>query len=180
MKKVVSFAMALAVLLALSGGTVFADHESATIALMEQNNSGQSGTATLTVSDDLKSVTVEINISGGSEVPQPAHIHAGTCANLDPKPAVPLNNVVNGKSVTVITEESGAGMGDMEANEFAINVHKSAAEASVYVACGDIATANVVGMPRTGDGGNILTLLGVIALMAVGTGTVLSFARRKA
>ncbi len=146
---------------------------------MEENNSGQSGTATLTLSADGSSITVEINLSNGSDEPQPAHIHAGSCANLDPTPAFPLNNVVNGYSITVVTDMSSTGMGTATAGSYAINVHKSKAEADVYVACGDIVAENVVGMPKTGGSDNIAPMLVFAALALVATGTTLRFARRK-
>jgi LPXTG-motif cell wall-anchored protein len=182
MKKVVTIAMALLGLLGLSGGTVLADHEKTMVVLMEQNNSGQSGTAIFTLSDDASSITVEIDISGGSEVPQPAHIHIGSCENLDPRPFYPLTSVVNGKSVTVITEADVVDLDYEVSNQFAINVHKSAAEANVYVACGNIheaTTVGGVGMPRTGSG-DTLPMLALVGLMAVTLGTVLSLSRRKA
>src|SRR5688500_12557657 len=182
MKKVVTVAVALLGLLALSGGTALADHEKAMVVLMEQNNSGQSGTATFTLSDDGSSITVEIDISGGSAVPQPAHIHIGSCEDLDPNPFYPLTSVVNGKSVTVITEADVVDLDYEVSNQFAVNVHKSAAEASVYVACGNIheaTTAGGVGMPRTGSS-DTLPMLALVGLMAVTLGTVLSLSRRKA
>ncbi len=52
MKKVTSLLMAFLALFAFSGGVVVAQEQSVTIALMEQNDSGQSGTATLTLSED--------------------------------------------------------------------------------------------------------------------------------
>ncbi|MFZ8844362.1 hypothetical protein [Thermoflexus sp.] len=73
---------------------------------------------------------------------QPAHIHEGTCANLNPKPAFPLTPVRDGKSTTVVNVK----LADLLAKPFAINVHKSAQEISVYVSCGEIRTA----LPRTG------------------------------
>src|SRR5437868_8040453 len=78
---------------------------------------------------------VTLNISNGSPTAQPAHIHKGTCANLDPTPAFPLTSVVNGTSQTSLTTVD---LPTLLAGQFAINVHKSAAEATVYTACGDI------------------------------------------
>ncbi|HYP40341.1 MAG TPA: CHRD domain-containing protein [Chloroflexia bacterium] len=182
MRKFASLAMALLALLAFSGGSARAYQQINSITLMEQNNSGQSGTATFTLSDDEQTLTVEINISGGSSVPQPAHIHIGTCDNLDPKPFYPLTSVVNGKSVTVITEEDIANLDYEVSNQFAINVHKSAAEASVYVACGNIVPGGdaPVGMPRTGNSDNFAPMLASVALGLVAMGTFLSLRRRKA
>ncbi len=94
---------------------------------------------------------------------------------------MPLESVVNGHSVTVIDTDDASGMGDVEGEDFAINVHKSAAEAKIYVACGDIVTTNIVGMPTTGgESNNMVPVLAFVALALVATGTTLSFARRKA
>lgn len=184
MRKFVSVAMALLALLTFSGGSALADHSTTITTLHEQNNSGQSGTATQTLSEDDMTLTIEINITGGSDVPQPAHIHPGSCADLDPKPIYPLNDVVNGKSVTVITEEDLADVDYELYNQFAINVHKSAAEASVYVACGDIVPGGdvVVGMPTTGGSDNLAPVVAFVALglVATGAGLRLRFARRAA
>jgi LPXTG-motif cell wall-anchored protein len=143
------------------------------VTLHEQNNSGQQGTATLVDAGNGKT-TVTINISGGSSVPQPAHIHEGTCENLNPKPAYPLTSVVNGTSQTTVD----VSLSELTREQYAINVHKSAAEVTTYVACGNI-SAMVVGMPTTGSNMQ-LTLLatGLIAVVLAGTGLML--ARRRA
>jgi Cu/Zn superoxide dismutase len=103
------------------------------VILSAQNNSNQIGSATLTKKGD-NTVMVSITLSNGSTEPQPAHIHKGTCANLDPNPAYPLSSVVNGKSET----EVAVSMDELAKGDYAINIHKSATEASVYVACGDL------------------------------------------
>jgi hypothetical protein len=109
-----------------------------TVNLEEQNGSGQSGTATFSVNDD-GTVHVSIMISPAGTEPQPAHIHEGTCDNLDPNPAFPLENVVDGTSETDVD----VSLDDLAVTSYAVNVHKSEAEADVYVACGDL--TNVTG-----------------------------------
>ena len=109
------------------------DAKAVTVRLHEQNKSGESGTARLTPAGDK--TKVELNMKGGKKgVAQPAHIHEGSCAKLDPKPKYPLQNVTDGKSTT----EVPADIKTLTAGKLAINVHKSAEEAKVYVACGDI------------------------------------------
>jgi CHRD domain len=103
------------------------------VTLNEQNESGQSGTATLTAGDD-GTLHVSIALSGGSADPQPAHIHEGTCADLNPEPAFPLESVVDGQSESDVEVSPE----DLALTPYAINVHKSETEADVYVACGDI------------------------------------------
>src|SRR5262245_2611228 len=119
----------------LLGTTSFAlAADSATTQLKAQNNSKESGTATLTKAGDKKTKVV-LNVEGTpAGVNQPVHIHKGTCANLDPKPAYPLSPVVNGKSETTVN----ASLEDLQKGGYAINGHKSAKEATTYVFCGDI------------------------------------------
>lgn len=103
-----------------------------TLEMGAQNNSGQDGKATLTDMGNGK-IKAVLDLDNGTAESQPAHIHKGSCATLDPNPLIPLNNVVNGKSETEI-EVSMATL----TSGHAINVHKSAAEAAVYVSCADI------------------------------------------
>jgi Cu/Zn superoxide dismutase len=101
--------------------------------LSPQSNSGESGTATLTPEGDKTKVVLSVSgaPSGSS---QPVHIHKGTCAQLDPKPAFPLSPLVNGKSETVVS----ASLDELDKGGYAINGHKSAQEASTYVFCGSL------------------------------------------
>ncbi len=104
-----------------------------TVKLSAQNNSGISGTATLTEVDGK--AQVKLALTGGlATLAEPAHIHLGSCAALgDVK--YPLSNVLTGKSTTVLN----VSLAQLKAGlPLAINVHKSVAEAGVYVACGDI------------------------------------------
>jgi CHRD domain len=117
-----------------TAGEVVSEAE-VSIELGEQNASGQSGTATLSPNDD-GTVHVSLEISNPPAEAQPAHIHQGTCAELDPTPAFPLESVVNGTSESDVD----VSLQDLldAVDGYAINVHKSDAEADVYVACGDI------------------------------------------
>ena len=105
-----------------------------TVKLNAQNDSGETGTATLKDTD--KGLVVSLHLTGGNSAgPQPAHIHPGTCAKLDPKPKYPLSPVKDGTSETTIKDVTVA---DLEKGEYAINVHKSPTEAATYVSCGNI------------------------------------------
>jgi hypothetical protein len=128
----VVFLLVLAILVGLASSVPAAD--SITVKLVPQSGSGQSGTATLTGQGD-KQTKVVLSVSGGAGS-QPVHIHKGTCAQLDPKPAFPLSPVVNGKSETVVN----APLAELEKG-YAINGHKSAQDIKTYVFCGDIKPA---------------------------------------
>jgi hypothetical protein len=114
-------------------GTKKAGAKSVTVRLAQQNKSGESGTARLTPQGDR--TKVEINLKGTPKgVSQPAHVHEGSCAKLDPKPKYGLQNVVDGKS----TSEVPVSVDTLRGGNLAINVHKSADDIKTYVACGDI------------------------------------------
>ena len=104
-----------------------------TVKLEAQNNSGQNGVATLLPEGDKTKVVIEIpNAPAG--VAQPAHIHLGSCDKLDKAPKWNLEAVKGGRSVTVVPVSLDTILKD----KTAINVHKSAAEAQIYVSCGNI------------------------------------------
>ena len=111
-------------------GIAHAQTAPVTVQLGEQNKSGETGTATITPNGNKTQVVLQMK--GAPAGAQPAHIHAGTCASLDPKPRIPLQNVTDGKSTTTL---------DMPMSEVmsgAINVHKSTSDIKTYVACGDL------------------------------------------
>jgi hypothetical protein len=123
--------------LALSGllttGIGLADAaEPITVQLGPQNNSGESGTAVLTDAGPKTKVVIEVK-GAPAGVGQPVHVHKGTCAQLDAKPAFGLTTLTNGKSETTIDVP----IGDLRKG-YAINGHKSAQESSVYVFCGNV------------------------------------------
>jgi len=104
-----------------------------TVELTEENGSGESGTATLVKENGQVIVTLSM-IGAPENVSQPAHIHVGSCPNVG-EVKYPLTNVLDGESVTTLDVT----LEQLEIEfPLAINVHKSATEASVYVSCGDI------------------------------------------
>ncbi len=82
-------------------------------------------------------------------VAHPAHIHEGTCDELDPAPRFPLADVTGGVS----SEDTGDGspigvetstttvdvpLAELAGGGYAINVHQSTAHIETYIACGDL------------------------------------------
>jgi hypothetical protein len=104
-----------------------------TVKLSAQNGSGESGTATLTPMGSSQTKVV-VDLSNAPMAAQPAHIHKGSCAKLDPTPAYALQNVTHGKSQSTVN----VALGDLTKGSFAINVHKSQTDLATYVACGNI------------------------------------------
>jgi hypothetical protein len=110
------------------------------VTLDEQNGSAESGTATLTAEGDRTRVVLELQSKSATPVaqPQPAHIHKGSCDELDPTPAYGLNDVKAGMSTSTVN----AKLTDLRNGDFAINVHESAENIEKYVACGVVGTGD--------------------------------------
>lgn len=157
------------VVMALAGAALVSADDVVNFPLTAENASGENGTATLTDLHNGK-IKVEVNVTGApAGVPQPLHIHKGTCATLEAKPTFPLTSAVDGVSVTEIE----ATMADLQNGNYAINGHKSAAEASVYVFCGNIPALAASTLPATGaDFTNGILLIAVLGLAVIAAGFV--------
>ena len=107
--------------------------EALTLDLQEQNDSGITGEVQFSPTSD-GDVEVEIELDGSEGGPHPVHIHEGSCADLNPQPAFPLTDVVDGRSETTVDVD----FSELTAQEYAVNVHESAENADVYVACADV------------------------------------------
>ncbi len=105
-----------------------------TVRLEAQNNSGQYGTASLWPEGSQQTKVVIALSNAPPGMPQPAHIHRGSCDKLDKAPRWSLNALKDGKSVTLVP----VSLETILRERTAINVHKSAIETQVYVACGNI------------------------------------------
>ncbi len=70
-----------------------------TVQLGEQNASGESGTATLTAEGDKTKVVIDLT---GNSSAQPAHIHKGSCADLDAAPEYALAYVEGVTSTSTV------------------------------------------------------------------------------
>ena len=113
----------------------------ATFAMGPGRDADQSpGVAVLERYPDFSAVAVR-TAPGPTGVPQPIHIHEGTCANLGAV-AFALRNVDGGVSHAILR---GVSLSDLQTGNFAIAVQQSQDEPDVYVACADIpaATAEV-------------------------------------
>lgn len=124
---------ALTLTVAACGGDAVADDDSVRVSLGELTGSGQSGSATLTAAGEGRT-TVVVEIDRPPKTAQPAHIHPGTCADLDPLPAYPLTPLFGGASQTTVN----VSLDDLRRGAFAVNVHLSEEEIRTSVACGGI------------------------------------------
>ena len=144
-------AIVLATLLSLSLLSVASAEDTVTVKIDPLNNSGISGTATLTAMGNQTQVDVALDgePAGDSE---PAHLHVGQCGPTLGAVKYPLKNIEGGKSTTLVN----ATLQSLENGQFALNVHKSAADIKTYVACGNVpamattTTASPTSLPKTG------------------------------
>lgn len=103
------------------------------INLQQLNNSGESGIAILEEKAGYLNVTLNV-VGGKTGVPQPAHIHVGTCPGLGTI-KYSLKDVVNGVSTTVLN----VNLAQLKQGlPLAINVHESNDNFKNYTACGEV------------------------------------------
>ncbi len=103
------------------------------VQLTGENGSGESGYALLYPHGSRTRVIIHMHGVPKGLV-QPDHIHAGTCPNVNPRPAYMLKPIKDGRSVTLIHARLAA----LLHHPMAINVHESSKDMQKYVACGDI------------------------------------------
>lgn len=150
--------------------------ESVTVQFTTLNDSGVTGSATLTAQGNKTLVQLRVKGITGQH---PDHIHRSTCANPEPQPTYPLTDVVlnpannQGESETLVD----VSLDELLTNPYLILIHKSKQEINVYVACADITAAKTsaspANMPGTGTGatapngaGRDVTLIGLLAAAA--------------
>ncbi len=104
--------------------------------LHPQNHSGETGYVTMT--QDGPNVVVSVTTENAPAVPQPIHIHKGTCDTLDPKPTYPLMTLQGGTSTTTLKDMT---LAQLQSGDYAINIHHSTSDVPTYYACGNIPKA---------------------------------------
>lgn len=104
------------------------------VSLLAINNSGASGQATLSEVDGQVQVKIELAGTSQETLPQPVHLHKGVCDAIG-EPIYTLSSVLNGASETTLPVSLAAIADNLP---LVLNVHKSAAEINVYVACGEV------------------------------------------
>ena len=104
-----------------------------TLQLRELNDSGVSGTVTMTTIDEGHTL-VEVDVKAAGHPNMPAHIHPGTCAELVPQPKYALETVVAGRSSTAVP----ASLEELLSGGQALNIHMSNEHMELYSACGEL------------------------------------------
>lgn len=154
MKKVLI--LAVVALLAFgfgSGRHAFAQSKVVRLTLIDENGSGEDGSAQVTDQGDgtTKVELIMLNVPEGDV--QPAAIHEGTCATLDADEVYALESVTNSKSTTIVKTP----LADLTGDKHAITVYRSASDKTI-VSCGNLPTgAATTGAAMTLD--QVLTTL---------------------
>jgi plastocyanin len=129
-------------------------------------------TAGLFITAGVGSSAQDATPAGGSAHAHPAHIHLGTCSELDPNPAFPLTDVAPASNESGAETDSAAAIPversvttvdasveDLRTGGYAINIHQSADDIGTYIACGNLSGviddsgALVVGLGELNDSG---------------------------
>jgi hypothetical protein len=104
----------------------------------------QTGTAFFfEASPEVTGVGIAIE-PGANNVLQPAHVHDGDCPGVGAI-ASPLASVLNGFSFSFVS----LSLAELSAGDYAINVHQSAAQAAIYVSCGEVGGVAVEPSPTS-------------------------------
>ena len=133
-------ALAALMAMAISSGVaapvpVSAQDNAVVIDLAERNDSGVTGTATLTPDGDQTTVRIEVEGPVGNN---PVNIMTGTCQEFDANPVYSLSSVdANGVSESTID----ATLDDLLAEPHVINIHASPTNLGTIFACAEITAA---------------------------------------
>jgi len=121
------------VLVVLGGCAAASAAAPVTLELRELNDSGVSGTVTMTTIDEGHTL-VDVDVEAAGHSNMPAHIHPGTCAELVPQPKYALQSVIDGRSSTAVP----ASLDELLAGGQALNIHMSNEHMDLYSACGEL------------------------------------------
>ncbi len=105
-----------------------------TVRLLDQENSGQSGIATLKADGPRTQVALRIDAGPSAADPQPVHIHFGRCGDRLGGVEHALSDIAGGQSSSLVE----ASLESLMDGNHAINVHKSYSEIAIYTSCGNI------------------------------------------
>jgi plastocyanin len=116
-----------------SCGNIPTQAEAVTLALNEENNSGQSGVATLTAQGTRMQAV--LHLSPGNLETELVHIHSGQCGDSLGDVVHPLTSFTGGAGPSVTTID--VPLNSVQTGNFAVNTHQ-AGDPAVYTSCGNI------------------------------------------
>jgi hypothetical protein len=121
-------------LFAAAGSTVAAEpRTSLMVTLQEEHNSGlRAVVAIRQVGPDL---AITITVNPRNAAPLGARVRQGTCLKKNPRPSYRLNNVINGKSVSILEDKK---LSTLDDGDYVITVRKPKSTPYTYLACGEV------------------------------------------
>jgi hypothetical protein len=173
----VSVVMAAGIVVFTTG--VVAAQQTLTAPLVAVDNSGVSGTVTLT--EEAGKLRVDVRATGTGTTPRPAHIHPSSCSatmdEVDESTAPPeyaLTTLTNGSSTTLLDVP----LSEILKTPHSVEVHVSETEENVDIACADLRLPGA--LPNTGEvGTDYVPYAGyLMGLALIGLGWGLSRARK--
>jgi hypothetical protein len=123
----------IALVSAVVAGCSTAAARTVELQLQPLNGSGVTGNVTMTAVGENRTL-IQIQVDPAGNPSMPAHIHPGSCDDLVPQPKYPLENVVDGVSVT----EVPASLDELLSGGQALNIHHSNEDMRTYTACVDL------------------------------------------
>ncbi len=129
-----SLGTVLIVLASLGAIACSSDPDEVTVQLLEQDDSGQSGIATLRAKGTKTEVMIKVDPGPAANDPQPLHIHFGQCGSNLGGVSEPLNDLKSGESTTLLDANLASLMDD----NHAINIHESYDDFTIYTSCGEV------------------------------------------
>lgn len=139
--------IAIAALMLVGFGPIshsFAQSKVVRVTLIDENGSGEDGSAQLTDQGDGTTKVELIMLNAPDGAVQPAAVQKGTCANLDADTAFALGSVTASKSTTSVKST----LADLMKDKYALVVYKSDAE-KVVISCGNLPQAATTSGPMT-------------------------------
>nr|MBA2470181.1 hypothetical protein [Chloroflexia bacterium] len=114
-----------------------------TLDFTELNDSGVTGTATLYAAGERTIVELALEDTGEDH---PAHIHAGTCDDIEPEPEYNLQNIGESGTGTSLVD---APLDDLIDGDYVIDLHLAVNQLGTLIVCTDIegTPANAAGTP---------------------------------
>jgi len=114
-----------------------------TLDFTELNDSGVTGTATLYAAGERTIVELTLEDTGEDH---PAHIHAGTCDDIQPEPEYNLQNIGESGTGTSLVD---APLDELIDGDYVIDLHLAANQLGTLIVCAEIegTPANAAGTP---------------------------------
>jgi hypothetical protein len=128
-------AVAAAVLVALATSAVAAAESRTSLTVLLQPEGGSRVRAVVAVRQVGPDLAITISVTPRNAAPLRARVRQGSCAKKNPRPSYRLNDVVNGKSVTILQDKK---LSTLDDGDYVITIRKPKSTPYTYVSCGEV------------------------------------------